>query len=432
MIVWDAGTGEPIQTLYGHGNIFKNLLLSKDGKRLLMDNHNTKLIVWNVESGCIDLVISSADTAKYFPDDEKILAYGAKSHSMQTLSDNIGGIKWCYNYITHEQAIMLSGEKVFICDLPNNNAIIADLHTGEMVRSFPVLNHNYALSPDKKMLLALAEIKDKSLMNSISKTLSHVGDLIPFINKSTMRYSGYIIKLWDIGTGSELYTFDNIRGTMCFSPDSSMVAGNLNGKIHLWDVKTFKKIKTIGADLEDQWNLKITPDGKFLLVMNIVGLLEMWNIKTGKLENSFSHNNGIDDYYLSPKGTKIVMHHGNYLGNAFLAADTLTIRDAASGNYIIELARRHNNVKFINEDIVLYDGCGKQKPYLLDLRTNKKLCSFLEINSECCYIDYCPDSAMTFITNFNGCMFMYDISEYLESNKSPGATGKTRDTQISK
>jgi WD40 repeat protein len=415
VIVWDTKTNEPIQTLYGHNYIIMNPILSKDGKHLLMDYRNSKQIVWNVKSGEMDFVISSAETAKYFPDDDKILAYSAKSNSIQLLNDKTGEELGNYSDITPEQVVCLPYKKILICDRQNNQALIVDLKTLKKIQSFPMLDGNYTLSPNKKMLLTLTEIKEESFNGIVSKTLNHLGGLIGNTNKSAMLGRGYIIKLWDIATGKERYTFNDIHGAMSFSPDSSKVAGISGGTIRLWDAGTGKQLKTIGDDLGKRGELKFTHDGKHILVMNNSGIVKMWNIETEKLTDNFSHNNGIDDYYFSPLGTKIVMHHGMLVA----APNTITVRDAVSGSLIIESVQRYNKLQFINEDIVIFEGNAQQKPYLFNLRTNRKLCSFSGTSTEYCQIDYSPGSTKVFISNMDGCMFMYDISEYLESDKTP-------------
>jgi WD40 repeat protein len=86
------------------------------------------------------------------------------------------------------------------------------------------------------------------------------------------------VRLWDVAKARPLHVFsghNNVSFSMDFTPDGKqLVTGTIDGKLHIWDTETGKIVRRIPLhEREDKkndlpvWNLRVTPDGKTILVV---------------------------------------------------------------------------------------------------------------------------------------------------------------------
>ncbi len=91
-------------------------------------------------------------------------------------------------------------------------------------------------------------------------------------------------RVWDLETGKELAKFSH-RGWiygLAFSPDSNTLATSSNQTIGLWDLKRWKKKKTLRGHKEKVRSLAFLPDGRTLLSAAEDGLVIFWDAATGQ------------------------------------------------------------------------------------------------------------------------------------------------------
>ena len=63
-----------------------------------------------------------------------------------------------------------------------------------------------------------------------------------------------------------------------FSPDNkTLVNGDKNGKIQLWDIPTGEKIKTLNGHTQPVETLVFSPDGKMLVSTGQDGTILVWD-----------------------------------------------------------------------------------------------------------------------------------------------------------
>lgn len=172
-------------------------------------------------------------------------------------------------------------------------------------------------------------------------------------------FSGGLIKLWDIGTGEELYTLDghqDARLELVFSPNSGLLVSGAwersgERRLRVWDVATGEEevaisgftgginalafhpqqpivaVGSLGGGIEivnivteerisvdqplfgDVLDLDFNADGTLLVGNGLSSRLGLWNTETGErlaLDRSSVHQSNINDAVFSPSGNLIV------------------------------------------------------------------------------------------------------------------------------
>ena len=88
------------------------------------------------------------------------------------------------------------------------------------------------------------------------------------------------IKLWEVGTGECIKTFEShgdIVYTFSFSPDGRYVLSvNLDNTLKLWDVKTGECIRTFEGHKYGVISVTFSPDGRYVLSGSTDNTLKLW------------------------------------------------------------------------------------------------------------------------------------------------------------
>ncbi len=118
------------------------------------------------------------------------------------------------------------------------------------------------------------------------------------------------LKLWDVGTGQLVRTFQghtNRVMSVAFSSDGKRVlSGSWDKTAKLWDAATGKLIHTLGQG-DDVAGVAFSPDGARLVSGGWDKTVKMWDATSGQLIRSFSgHATGVTSVAFSPSGTRVL------------------------------------------------------------------------------------------------------------------------------
>jgi WD40 repeat protein len=98
--------------------------------------------------------------------------------------------------------------------------------------------------------------------------------------------------------------------SLIFSKDGqTLISSSLYNKIHIWNLKNRKLIRTINPGKNGATTLAITADGQNLYVGNSFesGVIQVWNPKTGKLIRRINaHKSGISALKLTADGRILI------------------------------------------------------------------------------------------------------------------------------
>ena len=259
---WDLNTGAQLSTRFLGINAY-SMTLSPDGKMLAAHDISNKGVLWDINTDpplIIDRFILKGDpiaglNAKFtFSADAEMLATGSADGEMSARGGEDG--------LVH----------------------VWDLTVSKKVRHrFTVKGHNYGLqmvafSPDGKLLASVG--------NEETLCLWRVAD-------STLLFTSAAHKLWVTA--------------VAFSPDSKIFASGGN-ELFLWDTSTGTQLRPTSRKLTAQIStLVFSPDGNTLVVGNWDGVLELWDVRTGGLLSTHTgHTRGIDVLKFSPDGKTLV------------------------------------------------------------------------------------------------------------------------------
>jgi len=125
--------------------------------------------------------------------------------------------------------------------------------------------------------------------------------------------SGTEIWLYDAQTGEELDLLTehtDVVISIAFSPDGkTLMSGGSDGTVgtvHLWDVATGSKIRTLTAHT-GAINVAFSPDGKTLASGNRDGIIRLWDVATGnEIQTLTGHTDAVISIAFSPDGNTLV------------------------------------------------------------------------------------------------------------------------------
>ena len=92
------------------------------------------------------------------------------------------------------------------------------------------------------------------------------------------------VKLWDVGTHTNIATFEEHTGiiySVSFSPNGVLLAsGSEDGTVKLWSVETHTNIATLEGHWTDVTSVAFSPDGTTLAAGAWDGTVKLWDVET--------------------------------------------------------------------------------------------------------------------------------------------------------
>lgn len=140
------------------------------------------------------------------------------------------------------------------------------------------------------------------------------------------------IKLWEVVTGRQIQTFENLSGqpiSVALSPDGErLVSETSNGVVRLWDVDSGESLRTFEEQSEAVLAATFSPDGKQVISGGSAsGTLQLWDTETGEHIREFENNDeAIFSLAFSPNGDYVLSGSGQ--------SGTLKLWDTETGNVV--------------------------------------------------------------------------------------------------
>jgi WD40 repeat protein len=153
-----------------------------------------------------------------------------------------------------------------------------------------------------------------------------------FLASGATGQSDHGVKLWDMGSGKNVGTFNpDARGaafSVAFAPDGhSLVVGDLGLSLRIISIPECKETAawpTSKAQGREANRVAYSPDGQLVAAGLIDGSILVYQVSTGKVIRKLNHDQAITALAFSPRGTTLVS------GTAY----GLRIWDVASGSVI--------------------------------------------------------------------------------------------------
>lgn len=286
--VWQIQTDKPLFTLTsGYTKSFTSLAVSQDGKTIAIGDELSNIQLWDVSTHRKRMAIkNSASALTFTKDNQTLITEGngnirmwntatGEQENAYTIPDALSG-SFGNSFITFKDGTYFHGDKRGVFKQSNGKLII---HTKNGTEIWDTLN-------SKKL-------------NTFTKTDWHWYPST--MNEKLFVYgTGSKIYLWDLSTGESVGTLNTLRGffdgflemidfrnfrvfSLAFTPDGrTLVVGNGDKKIQLWDVADRHLIETISGHQHAVCELVFSADGKILASGDTGGKIHLWEFATRK------------------------------------------------------------------------------------------------------------------------------------------------------
>jgi RNA polymerase sigma factor (sigma-70 family) len=376
------------------GETVNNLLLSADGKTLLLhDRNNLQLHVWDVATrsprlssrrgeksfaGHVALFRDGKTVATASFGGKKIHLWDARTlkelpplvgqwdkgvNSLTFLSDGkrlgvtyTSPIFWIWDLTTRKAVRKIQGHdfQVFkVAFSPDGKTVAAgdgssvslwDPATGKCLHQF---HHTYtiwaiAFSPDGKTLVSGAS------------------------------YTDHTVRVWDTLTGKETAVWRGHTGgieAVVFSPDGKWVAtGSQDKTVRIWDFPTGKTIHQLEPKDGMVYGLAVSPDGRTIATGGVRQAIHLWDSATGRKLRSFANpGSWVLRLAFSPDGKWLASRHRD--GNP------VRLWDVASGKVVRTFGatdQKISSFSFSSDSRLLATGGYDGSVRLWDLATGRQ------------------------------------------------------------
>jgi WD40 repeat protein/tRNA A-37 threonylcarbamoyl transferase component Bud32 len=326
--LWDAATGETLNSWAAHEFGLITMALSPDGSRLVSTGTDGFIRLWNPESGAELAAFSGENSSPlspaWLPDNERLalsfdnnllgiweVRSAAENRVTRSHTGQIGSIAW-----TPDGRGMVSG------NTGENLTRFWNLETQEPVGVLPGFTADgsaLSISADGSLLARpnvgievfdlSSGIRDDVEPFFIGPDDSYV-NVLEISPDSTqvagINWNGFL-RVWDLETQELLSEVESVGAdAMAWSPNNILIAAPAANEplIGIWDAYTGEAFHTLayGTDAVIT-GLDWSPDGRFLAAVDTAGTLNVWEVESWGLSLTFqSFGTSLNSLDWSPDG----------------------------------------------------------------------------------------------------------------------------------
>ncbi len=372
--LWQVSDGKTIASLEGHSGLVRSVAFSPNGTTLATASADQTVRIWDAKTNACKAVLKAVEGmsgAIAFSPDGKTLAGGGKTGvvtlwdaatgKVSATLDGQGAAVWCLVFSPQGGTLATAGTdgKVLLWDIPTGEVRTALEGQDSLVTALTCLADGTALvsgavdgsihrwdavspalaelsgpgdetrlvlfSPDGGQLVAAGvgshvvvydlesgtqKYRFRQSSNAYSGDISSDGKLLAV--------SGREILLANLETGKAIGSFgkgEPALRAVAFTPDAkTLVAGNDDGVIQVWDVATKRVKKTLPQQPLNIYDLAISPDGKTLATAMgdykrraESGEIKLWDLESGKpLQTLPDYSTWFYDVDFTPDGEQLI------------------------------------------------------------------------------------------------------------------------------
>ncbi|MBP5974962.1 protein kinase [Brasilonema sp. CT11] len=225
--LWNLFTGQQIYTLYGHSSSVESVAISPDSKMLASGSFDGSIKLWDLPSG----------------------------REIATLKEHSGAVKSVA--FSPDGQILASGSE-------DNTIKLWNLKNKQLIRTLK--GHS---QPIRSVAISPIRSDFRSLGGRLGGILASSS-------------ADDTIKLWDLATGQEIYTFKghsfSVNSVAFTSDGKTLASGSSDHTIKLWDVATKREILTLRGDSKEVTSVAFSPDDNTLVSGCTDGTINLWRV----------------------------------------------------------------------------------------------------------------------------------------------------------
>ncbi len=355
--VWDAATGQEIQTFEGHSGHLTCVAFSPDGQRIAAagDASNPhkpggEVKVWGAETGR-EIWTLTGHTRKvsslaYSPDGQRLASAaqdGVKLWDTRTGQEiqtfkGPSGIVTCVAYSPDGRRLATAGW--------DQTVRVWDAATGREIQTFKGpsgIVTCVAFSPDGQRLASCGWDQTVKVWDAVTgqeiqtfKGHSAIVNCVAFSpDGQRLASCGWdqTVKAWDAVTGQEIQTFKGHTDSVAcvaYSPDGRRLASagggvNTPAELKLWDAQTRQETLAPQWQISEVNSVALSPDGQRVASAGRDGTVRVWDWVTGRetltLKGHGSVYKELEGYYVDTNGKLTLKEHGGTVDSVAFSPD---------------------------------------------------------------------------------------------------------------
>lgn len=281
-------------------------------------------------------------------------------------------------------------------------------HTGRILNVAFSSDGTYVASSSQDKKIKLWDVGNGQEVHTFQMTSVDMPD-ISFSPDGNLLASPEAI--WDVESKQEIHTLERgsqIPASIAFSPDGSILAVALfDQPIKLWDVVSGQVVQMIGEQVEDRIiRIEFSPDGALLAAGVKGGIIRLWDIDNGELVDSLQYIGETDIHDIAFSSDGRILASGGRVAVVQLwdvpnreLANTIRLRDALM------------SVAFSPDGMILASAGGYEHAVQLwDVKSGRLLHS-LPHNERLMTVAFSPDGKLLAAGCFDNQVYLWGISK---------------------
>ncbi|HNP19621.1 MAG TPA: caspase family protein [Fulvivirga sp.] len=467
--MWNIATGELIKTFTGPKDYLTSVALSHDNKFLVTAGFDWEAYLWNIETGKLintfkvnpDKGIGYGINAEFSPDD-KYIAFGGDNRSV-TIYDIASGEKvkefkpdvgWCggcgtfIKYKSADQIYSASNKgdlklwnisagttvqtyytnkaEFTSLDLATNNRIL--ITTEDSLKIYNAaskqLELGINLGLDKPITDARFSPEGKTIAVSSDDQLVHLynaetGELIKvlqgFLNLTDKGGLEYDRSSWDY----YIKKYTDLKNDVRISPDGKyLVKGKIGSIVRMWDIASGAIVKEFVGHEKAVLCTEFSADGKYLLTGSADNIARIWDIATGKVLQEFKgHRDVLFSVAFSEDGKTIAT--GSWDGTA----KTWDVKSGELNETLIFEKSAPYRLQFVNNDIYLLIAGLDKTLKLWEIDSKSEVRNFIGHTDVIHDFSLSPDKKHISSVSWDGKVKVWDIETGLQIARTSDHSG---------